>query len=225
MQEGRKGPGRNYRANFGHVAGERPLDGTRQTRPRYRHKLQRVVPRVVARDDRVHRVVWPPASERAAAAQSGAPTRVTRPAVIVEGDGALERLPLLEGSQRAELGVPGLVSRLVQRLDTQPLAAYPAEVHHILADRPAALLTAQLAAASPELHGVGGLSEENTLVMSGVRLWRSEVLRRVASQLLLPADLLGLERPPLRVWSRRVRGRSRLGERRRVRLPIWVKQL
>ena len=223
MQEGRKGPGRNYRANWGHVAGERPL--AVGTRPRYRHKLQRVVPRVVARDDRVHRVVWPPASERAAAAQSGAPTRVTRPAVIVEGDGALERLPLLEGSQRAELGVPGLVSRLVQRLDTQPLAAYPAEVHHILADRPAALLTAQLAAASPELHGVGGLSEENTLVMSGVRLWRSEVLRRVASQLLLPADLLGLERPPLRVWSRRVRGRSRLGERRRVRLPIWVKQL
>ena len=220
MQEGRKGPGRNYRANFGHVAGERPLDGTRQTRPRYRHKLQRVVPRVVARDDRVHRMVWPPASERAAAAQSGAPTRVTRPAVIVEGDGALERLPLLEGRQRVE---PGLFSRLVQRLDTQPLAAYPAEVGRIIPR--AQLLTAQLAAASPELHGVGGLSEENTLVMSGVRLWRSEVLRRVASQLFLPADLLGLERPPLRVWSRRVRGRSRLGERRRVRLPIWVKQL
>ena len=221
MQEGRKGPGRNYRANFGHVAGERPL--AVGTRPRYRHKLQRVVPRVVARDDRVHRVVWPPASERAAAAQSGAPTRVTRPAVIVEGDGALERLPLLEGSQRAELGVPGLVSRLVQRLDTQPLAAYPAEVGRIVPR--AQLLTAQLAAASPELHGVGGLSVERTLLMSGVRLWRSEVLRRVASQLLLPADLLGLERPPLRVWSRRVRGRSRLGERRRVRLPIWVKQL
>ena len=209
MQEGRKGPGRNYRANFGHVAGERPLDGTRQTRPRYRHKLQRVVPRVVARDDRVHRMVWPPASERAAAAQSGAPTRVTRPAVIVEGDGALERLPLLEGRQRVELG---LFSRLVQRLDTQPLAAYPAEVHLILFDRPAAqLLTAQLAAASPELHGVGGLSVERTLLMSGVRLWRSEVLRRVASHLFLPVDLLGLERPPLRVWSRRKRCRSRLG--------------
>ena len=208
-------------ASFGHVARQRKL--ALAARPRYRHKLQRVMPRVVACDDRVHRVVRPQAKERAAAAQSGAPARVARPAVIVEGDGALERLPLLEGSERVK---PGLFSSPVQRLATQPLTACSAEVGRILIERPPAkLLTAQLAAASPELHGVGGLSEEITLVMSGVRLWRSEVLRRVASQLLLPADLLGLERPPLRVWSRRVRGRSRLGERRRVRLPIWVKQL
>eukprot|EP00964_Phaeocystis_antarctica_P066772 scaffold40417_cov62-Phaeocystis_antarctica.AAC.1 len=210
--------GRHDCASFGRVAGQRPLVATW---PRYRQKLQRVVPRVVARDDRVHRVVWPPAKERATAAQSGAPTRVARPAVIVEGNGALERLPLLEGNERHE---PGLFSSLVQRLATQPLAPCPAEVGRILIERPhAQLLTAQLAATSPELHGVGDLSAEPALLVSGVCLWRSEVLRLVISHLGLPTDLLGLERLPLWVWSRRVLGRSRLGERHSVRLPIGVK--
>ena len=186
-------------ASFGHVARQRKL--ALAARPRYRHKLQRVVPRVVACDDRVHRVVRPQAKERAAAAQSGAPARVARPAVIVEGDGALERLPLLEGSERVK---PGLFSSPVQRLATQPLTACSAEVGRILIERPLAqLLTAQLAAASPELHRVGELSADpHTPLVSGVCLWRSEVLRLVISHLSLPADLVGLERLPLGIPRR-----------------------
>ena len=203
MQEGSKGPGRSYRANWGHVAGERPRCQVAGY-PRYRHELQRVVPRVVARDDRVHRVVWSPAPERAAAAQSGAPTRVARTAVGVEGDGSLERLPLREGVEERE---PSHFASPVQRLATQSIAAWLAKILQILIERPLVqFLAAQLATASPELHWVRELSAVFNVALGGVGIWRSEVHRLVISHLGVPADLLGLERLPIRIPRR-------LGER------------
>ena len=187
--------GRHDCASFGHAAGQRKL--ALVVRPRYRHELQRVVPRVVARDDRVNRMVWPPAKERAAAAQPSAPTRVARPAVIVEGDGALERLPLREGVEGREQS--GFASP-VQRLATQPIAAWLAKILQILIERPLVqFLAAQLAAASPELHRVRELSAAIILALGGVGIWRSEVHRLVISHLGVPADLVGLERLPLRI--------------------------
>ena len=54
------------------------------------------------------------------------------------------------------------------------------------------------------------------LVVCGVRLWRREVCRCVVRHRRLPADLLGRQPPPLRVWGLLRPGR-RLGERRGVR--------